>query len=178
MKPKAALALNSFLCVLALLESFNINIRERVFDYIRIVNYDIGYIFLGIYIIPILIIFMNIKDKTPPMRIFLGTIGLIMSIFISISKADKLGDFIIKYHPYIYILPLFIISISLKAFNKKLAIIGILITVLCTTLLIKYLGYPHHLCINFNSFYTILIILYILIIITQILYIRIKPKIC
>ncbi len=175
MKPKIPLILNILFCLLAFFEAINKNIRERVFDYIHVVDYYAGYIFLGLYFIPILIIFINLKAKKPNMGILFGVAGLIMSLFISIEKADSLGNFIVRYHPYIYVLPIFIISISLKAFNKKFAIAGIIITFIYTGLLIKYLGYPHHINIGFN-FYTKLSVLYILIILTEAIYMKTYTK--
>ncbi|GAB6078591.1 hypothetical protein [Hydrogenobaculum acidophilum] len=171
MRPKIPLILNMLFCVLAFFEAFTKNVRERVFDYMHIVDYYAGYVFLGLYFIPILIIFINLKAKKFPLGILLGIAGLIMSLFISIVKADNLGDFIVKYHPYIYVLPMLIISVSLKAFNKKFAILGVIITSIYTGLLIKYLGYPHHINIGFN-FYTKLSILYIFIILTEIIYMK------
>ncbi len=173
-KLKILFGIISILCIIVFFEAFSKSIIIRILQYAKVVNYYAGYIYFGLYIIPILLIILNIKSlkQQEPLGIgiLLALSGFLMSVFISVSKADAVGGFIVKYHPYIYILPMFIISISLKAFNKRFVIIGVLITLLCIFLLVRYFGYPHHASIDVSSHYTQLVILYVIIFTLQIVY--------
>lgn len=174
MKSKILVVLSIIFCITIFFETLNAFVLNRILLYLHEVDYYIGYTFVLLFLIPILIAIVNIKSlrngKLKPLGVILAIDGCLMSILISVSKADNLGNFIVKYHPYIYILPMFIISIGFKAFNKILALAGILITVFYTGLLIKYLGYPHNININFYSFYVRFVFEYVVVLILQIVY--------
>ncbi|HEK25704.1 MAG TPA: hypothetical protein ENO33_04915 [Hydrogenobaculum sp.] len=166
------IALSILISILAFIEAFEESIRYRTMFYVDTVNYYAGYIFLFVYIMPLIIILFNIKSlkeqKAYPITIFYSIVGLVLSIFISVKKADELLDFIVKYHPYIYILPMLVIAVNLKKLNKKFFLLTLFIILIYTAFLIKYLKLPH-IYINFSSSYTRLIITYLILMLLQLI---------
>ncbi len=166
------IVLSILISILAFIEAFEKDIRYHTMLYVSTVNYYAGYVFLFVYIIPLIIMLFNIKslkeNKAYPITIFYSIVGLILSIFISVKKAGELIDFIVKYHPYIYILPMLIIAVSLKKLNKKFFLFTLFITFIYTAILIKYLKLPY-IYINFSSSYTRFIITYLILMLLQII---------
>jgi magnesium-transporting ATPase (P-type) len=133
MKAKTVLSLLSIvISFVVLFEAFTTNIRNHILFYISNVSFYAGYVFLALYIIPIVIVFINFKSlkdnssKFYPIAIFYATVGLVCSVLTSVRRADLIGHFIAKYHPYIYILPMVIITVSLRKINKTLSALSFL----------------------------------------------------
>jgi len=176
MKPKVYIipAISVLFSILALFEAFTKSIRHDIINYIKVSSYDTGYLFLLLYVIPVLIIFIHIKslkgktNKFYPMGILYSMVGLVLSILVSVKKADGFFDFVVKYHPYIYIFPIFAIAIFLSKMNKKLFLAVLLLDAVYTLLLIKYLPI-HHLHINVSSTYTKMAFTYLILVFLHII---------
>jgi uncharacterized protein YacL len=176
MKPKVYIipAISMLFSILALFEAFTKSIRHDVINYIKVSSYDTGYLFLLLYVIPVLLIFIHIKslkgktNKLYPMGILYSAVGLVLSILVSVRKADVFFDFVVKYHPYIYIFPIFAIAMFLSKMNKKLFLAVLLLDVVYALLLIKYLPI-RHLHVNVSSTYTKMAFTYLILVFLHII---------